>query len=139
MKLDIAGYEAIEMLEKYYTDFKWPVTRFSFTNMYSVSGGGDGSYSVVWDIIDLENDKLYKADQFYDAENGGFTHDGEEWSEEFDAIQDKTSTYGGKVPTAISVDELIDAVLLAELNARGHNRSLGRNSDGSEKFQKEGE
>jgi hypothetical protein len=134
MKSDIAGYEAIEMLEKYYTDFKWPVTRFSFTNMYSVSNGGDGSYSVIWDVIDLKNEKLYKADQFYDAGNGGFTPDGDEWSEEFDAIQEKCSTYGGKFPTAISVDDLIDAVLIGELNSRGHNRSLGRDSDGSKKL-----
>jgi hypothetical protein len=133
MKLDIAGYEAIELLEKYYTEFKWPVSRFSFSNMYSVSNGGDGSYSIVWDIIDLGLGKLFKADKYYDAENGGFAHDGDEWSEEWDAIDDKTSTYDGKVPTAISVDTLLDAVLVGELNSRGYNRSLGLNSNGTKK------
>lgn len=131
MKIDINGYEAIEILEKYYTEWKWPVSRFSFTNMYSVSNGGDGSYNIVWDIIDLGLGKLFKADKYYDAENGGFTHDGDEWSEEWDAIDDKTSTYDGKVPTAISVDALLDAVLVGELNSRGYNRSVGLRSNGT--------
>ncbi len=136
MELKIASYDALELLETYYTDFNWPVTPrdFQIANMYSISNGGDGSYSMVWDLIDLENKKLFKASDFYDAENGGFTPDGEEYSEEWDAIEEKTNTHGTKIPTVISVETLLTAVIVSQLNKRGHNRSLGKTSEGWDKF-----
>ena len=137
MELQIPCYQAIELLEKYYTEFKWPIKNFQISNMQSVSNGGDGSYSVVWDLIDLRAKKLIKASDHYDSENGGYSPDGEEWSEEFSALEERVNTYGGELPTVISVDTLLDAILEGKLNERGHNRSLGRRSDGSKPFEGE--
>ncbi len=133
MKINIHGFEAIEMLERYYTEGKWPVNRFDVRGMYSVSYGGDGSYFVVWDIIDLKGEKLMKASDYFDAENGGCTPNGEGYSKEWNAIEDRVSTYNNEPPTAISVEALINAILTDQLNTRGHNRHLGRHSDGSGK------
>ena len=67
MKIDIAGYEALKLLEKYYTNKEWPVKKFDIDNMCCMVDCGDGSSFVRWDIIDLAGERLIKINDFYDS------------------------------------------------------------------------
>ena len=132
MEIQLSGYEAEELLEKYYTDSKWPVTGvLRVANMF-VTTNDEGYANTDWDIIDLKNKELIKASDYSKGEYG-YEEDNdkvpEDYKDEYDNYykyleEIKRSTFDGEPPTCISVLTVLQAALTSNLNARGYQRKL---------------
>lgn len=132
MELDIAKYEAVALLEEYYTDAVWPLREFDISRMSCPVDQGDGSVVTRWDVIDLKGKRLIKVNDYYDDSGGGCeigtalpseTDPADAFMSLYDDISEQTNPHK-TFPTAVSVDDLINAIILGSLNSSGYERSL---------------
>ena len=132
MKIKLAKYDAIELLELYYTRSIWPLNEFSIRDMYTVSDGGDGSSSIIWDLIDLEGQRVLKAEDYYDSECGGNEKEDTPRSQDemYENLYEEilsnvdTRSFRGGYPTAISLKDVVEAIVLGVLNENGYKRHI---------------
>lgn len=139
MEIKLTGYEAIELIEKYYTDLEWPVKNFQIFEMMYETTNDEGSARTDWDIIDLQNKELIRISDYTQGEYGFSEDEGkqripEEFQEEYGnyylyLLEMGVSPYGSKIPTCIEVSSLIQNILIGELNTRGYKRKQKEKQD----------
>ncbi len=105
--------EAVSLLKKFYPGLK------SLSEMSCTRDNGDGSQSIVFDIIDLKSNTLHKVSDYYSDSGYWINDDWDEFDDDcpYRDASERCSTFDGTEPTAIEVDRVIETIIVEIINA----------------------